>query len=120
MKIKIKESKDGKVAVLISFNTHSDKFESNYERNKFFRGLYGWTQTIRNEKSEYRYRREGLLTETPHIKVDNSVFIVALKEMEKIMNYMKQWEEKIDYDFFKVLLEPEEYKKIKSKEIKIK
>jgi len=114
MKISIKEGKNGRVAILISYNTHSDKFESNYERNKFFRGLYGWTQFLRSEKSEYRYQREGLLTEIPHIKVDDSVFIVALKEMERIMNYMEGWEDKIDYDFFRVLLGPEEYEKIKS------
>ena len=120
MKIRIEESRSGKLAVLICFNTHSEKFESNYERNKFFRGLYGWTQIIRKERSEYRYRREGLLNEIPHIKVDNSVFIVTLKEMEKITNYMMEWEDKIDYEIFKVLLSHEEYEKLKSKDIKIK
>lgn len=119
MKISIKEGKNGNVAVLISFNTHSDKFESNYERNKFFRGLYGWTQVIRKESSEYRYERDGLLNEIPHIKVDSSVFIVALQEMQRVLSYMEEWEDKIDYDFFKVLLDPEEYEKIKSREIKV-
>ena len=120
VRINIKENEKGDVAVLISFNTHSEKFESNYERNKFFRGLYGWTQIIRKDSSEYRYRREGLLNEIPHIKVDNSVFIVALREMERIMKYMEEWEDKIDYDFLKVFLEPEEYEKLKSRNIKIK
>ncbi len=119
VKISIKEGKDGNVAVLISFNTHSEKFQSNYERNKFFRGLYGWTQIIRKESSEYRYEREGLLNEIPHIKVDSSVFIVAFQEMQRILNYMEEWDDKIDYDFFKVLLDPDEYEKIKSREIKI-
>jgi len=118
MRIEIKEGKDGKVAVLVCFNTHSDKFESNYERNKFFRGLYGWRQVIKKGDSEYEYHREGILCEVPHIKVDNSVFIVALKEMEKILKYMKEWEDKIDYEFFRVLLEPEEYEKLKSEKIK--
>jgi hypothetical protein len=118
VKIKIKEGKDGRVAVLISFNTHSEKFDSNYERNKFFRGLYGWTQIIRKETSEYRYRREGILDEVPHIKVDNSVFIVALKEMERILKYMREWEDKIDYGFFRVLLGPDEYEKLKEEKLK--
>ena len=119
MEIKIRGGK-GNRAVLISFSTHSEKFKSNYERNKFFRGLYGWTQVIRKDESEYRYRREGLLDVIPHIKVDNSVFIVAMKEMEKLMKYMKEWDDKIDYDFMNIFLEPEEYKKIKPKEIKIR
>lgn len=125
VKIKIEKGKDGRVAVLISFNTHSEKFDSNYERNKFFHGLYGWNQTVRSEKSEYRYRREGILDEVPHIKVDNSVFIVAMKEMERILNYMREWEDKIDYDFFRVLLGPDDYGKLekeglRGKEIKIR
>ncbi|MCD6477750.1 MAG: hypothetical protein J7K87_01980 [Candidatus Aenigmarchaeota archaeon] len=119
MKIKIRKN-GGSVAVLISFDIHSDKFESNYERNKFFRGLYGWTQIIRKKSSEYKYRREGLLDEIPHIKVDNSVFIVALKEMERIMKYMEEWKDKIDYDFFKVILNEEQYKELKEMEDKIK
>ncbi len=113
MKIKIR--KNEKTAILISFSTHSEKFKSNYERNKFFRGLYGWTQTIKGESCEYRYKREGLLNEIPHIKVDNSVFIVALKEMKKIINYMKEWENKIDYDFFKVMLDDDRYRKLEKK-----
>ncbi len=120
MKIKINRNKSGKLAVLVSFNIHSEKFESNYERNKFFRGLYGWTQVIRKGHCEYRYHREGLLDEIPHIKVDNSVFIVALKEMERILKYMKEWEDKIDYELFRVLLDPKDYEKLKSKNIKIK
>lgn len=120
MKIKIREDEEGNVAVLISFNTHSEKFDSNYERNKFFRGLYGWTQIIRKESSEYRYQRDGLLNEIPHIKVDSSVFIVAMKEMERVLRYMEGWEDKIDYDFLKIFLEPEEYEKLKSGEIKIR
>ena len=120
MRIRIKENKKEKVAMLICFHIHSEKFQSNYERNKFFRGLYGWKQIIRRGDSEYEYHREGLLNEVPHIKVDNSVFIVALEEMKKILKYMKEWEDKIDYEFFRVLLEPEEYERLKSKKVKIK
>ena len=119
MEIKIKD-RNGKKAVLISFSTHSEKFKSNYERNKFFRGLYGWNQIIKKKKCKYEYRREGLLDEIPHIKVDNSVFIVAMKEMERLMKYMKEWEDKIDYDFMNIFLEPKEYEKIKPKKIKIR
>lgn len=121
MRINIKRNKDGEVAVLISFDCHSEKFESKYERNKFFRGLYGWKQTIRKDKSVYNYRREGLLDEIPHIKVDSSVFIVAMKEMNRILKYMKEWEDKIDYKIFKVLLDQDRYERLenKGKEIKI-
>jgi len=122
MKIRIRRNREGKVAVLISFDCHSDKFDSNYERNKFFRGLYGWKQTIKKNKCTYEYRREGLLDEIPHIKVDSSVFIVAMKEMNRILRYMKEWEDKIDYKIFKVILDRDECERLKNKgkEIKIR
>ncbi|MCD6368024.1 MAG: hypothetical protein J7L45_02985, partial [Candidatus Aenigmarchaeota archaeon] len=121
MRINIKRNKDGRVAVLISFDCHTEKFQSKYERNKFFRGLYGWKQTIRKNEYVYEYRREGLLDEIPHIKVDSSVFIVAMNEMDKILNYMKKWRDKIDYKVFKVLLDEDSYEELKKKgkEIKI-
>jgi len=121
IKIKVKRNKDGKIGVLVSFNCHSEKFDSNYERNKFFRGLYGWKQVIKKKESTYEYRRDGLLNEVPYIKVDSSVFIVALKEMDKVIRYMKEWEDKIDYKVFRVLLDQEKYNKLKNKgkEIKI-
>ena len=122
IKIKIKKNKDGKVGVLISFDCHSEKFDSNYERNKFFRGLYGWKQTIKKKESVYKYKRDGLLDEIPHIKVDNSVFIVAMKEMDRILRYMREWDDKIDYKVFRVLLDQERYQRLRNegKEIKIK
>lgn len=118
MKIEIRKNKNGKVAALVSFDCHSDKFDSNYERNKFFRGLYGWKQVIKKRNTIYKYKREGLLDEIPHIKVDNSVFIVAMKEMERILNYMRKWEDKIDYKAFKVLLGQNRFKKLKKEEKK--
>lgn len=108
---KIKVRKKGKTAVLISFDTKTDKFESNYERNKFYRGLYGWVQKIRKGEKCYEYRKKGLLDEIPHIKVDNSVFIV--REMEKILDYLRDWDEKVEYNTFDVLLDDDKFKKLK-------
>lgn len=106
-----------KKAVLISFSVNSSKFESHYERNKFFRGLYGWKQMIRKEviiqkgskqKSEekvYTYHREGVLDEMPHKRVDQSSFIVPEDEFEKISRFLKEWHDKVMWKSFKVLLE---------------
>ncbi len=54
--------------MLVCFNVRSEKFDSNYERNKFFRGLYGWKQTVKTEdagghEKEYTYERHGVLGE---------------------------------------------------------
>ena len=105
--------KEEKKAVLFAFSVQSGKFESHYERNKFFRGLYGWKQMVRKEvivskKSKekvYTYRREGLLDEMPHEKVDQSSFIVPEDEFVKINKFFNEWGNKVIWKSFKVLLD---------------
>ena len=102
-----------KKAVLITFSVKSEKFESYYERNKFFRSLYGWKQMIRREvfvtkrpkEKVYTYQREGLLNDIPHKKVDQSSFIIPEDEFDKVEKFMKEWGEKVIWKAFKVLLE---------------
>jgi len=106
-----------KQAVLICFNVRSKKFDSNYERNKFFRGLYGWKQIIRKEtagggKKKYVYEREGLLGEIPHKKIDQSSFIVEMQETERIFKFFEEWTDKVIWQTFKVLLEEDVFKDI--------
>lgn len=98
-----------KKAILVCFNINSEKFESNYERNKFFRGLYGWKQIIIKKEKKYVYRREGLLDEIPHIKVDQSSFIIPEKEFEKIIRFFEGWADKVIWKTFKILLEDIEW-----------
>jgi hypothetical protein len=110
--------KEGKKAVLIAFSVKSGMFESHYERNKFFRELYGWKQMIKKEvvvgerqkpkEKVYTYRREGLLDEIPHERVDQSSFLVPEDEFDKIENFMREWRKKVIWKAFKVLLEDEE------------
>jgi hypothetical protein len=104
----------GKKAVLICFSIKSGKFESSYERNKFFRSLYGWKQIIkkevignksRREEKIYAYKREGLLDGIPHKKIDQSSFIIPEEEFEKIREFFKEWEDKVIWKNFKILLE---------------
>jgi hypothetical protein len=112
--------KEGKKAVLIAFSVQSEKFENQYERNKFFRGLYGWKQTIKKEvvisrkqkpqEKVYIYRREGLLDEIPHEKVDQSSFIVPEDDVDKIMKFFEEWRDKVIWKSFKVLLDEDFFK----------
>jgi hypothetical protein len=102
MKIEIRRGPNAR-AVIISFGTRSERFESAYERNKFFRGLYGWEQVVKG----YRYRRPGLLDEVPHAKIADSVFMVALEHMQRVMEYFKQWQRKVEWEMMEVMLERE-------------
>lgn len=120
MKIQIKKKQEA-TAVLISFDTESDKFESVYERNKFFFSLHGRKQIIIKKEKRYEYRREGLLDEIPNIKVDNSVFIIAMKHLKRMMNFFDEWQDKVEIKTFPVLLNKKEIKELREnpKEIKI-
>lgn len=103
-----------KKAILICFSVKSSKFESNYERNKFFRTLYGWKQIITKSegKKKYTYRREGLLDDIPHKKVDQSSFIVDLSDFERVIDFFEEWEDKVIWNTFKVLLDEDVFEEI--------
>lgn len=96
-------------AVIISFDTHSQKFESASERNKFFHGLYGWEQRVPGNDRVYRYWRSGVLDDVPHVRISGSVFAVAADHMEKIARYFEEWEDKIEFEMFDVLMEMDRF-----------
>lgn len=91
--------------VLICFSVKTKKFNNNYERNRFFRELYGWKQIINREEKRYEYRREGLLDEIPNIRVDQSMFIIMKKHLDIMRKFFQEWEDKINWHEFDVLLD---------------
>ncbi len=97
-------------AVLICFSVKTKKFENIYERNKFFRELYGWKQVIKREKKNYEYRRDGLLDKIPHIKVDQSMFIILKRHLRLMEEFFEEWKDKINWNEFQVILDKEKIK----------
>ncbi|MFP4116054.1 MAG: hypothetical protein ACLFTQ_02515 [Candidatus Aenigmatarchaeota archaeon] len=116
MKAEITPDKSGNVAALVSFCVNSEEFPSNYNRNKFYRGLYGWRQKVRRGGKEYVYDRKGILDRIPHIKVDKSVYVVPFEALDRVVDYLDSWRKKVDYKIFKVLLEKDRFKKMNTKE----
>ena len=108
MRIEVRR-RGNEAAVLITFNTFGDRFESNYERNKFFRELHGWKQTVPRNERRYVYRRSGLLDEVPHIKVSDSVFIVAMEHMKRMEDFFRQWREKVECDMMEIMIERQRF-----------
>ncbi len=94
-----------KRAVLFAFSVQSSKFDSNSERNKFFRMLYGWKQTVPKGKKEYVYERKGMLDEMPHEKVDQSSFIVQENDFNRMEKFFDEWSNKVIWKTFKVLMD---------------
>lgn len=92
----------GKEALIITF--HSRSFDSGYERSKFFKELHGWKQVVPGEEKTYEYRRNGLLDEIPHVKIADSVFMVASEHARRMEEFFKQWEEQVDYDIMEIMV----------------
>ena len=113
MEIRIRKQ-DGNTAILISFDTDAEKFESAYERNKFFTELHGRKQIIIKQNKRYEYRREGLLDEVPHLKVANSVFIIMQEHMRMMEQFFNGWEDKVMFRSFPVLLSQKEFREMQA------
>ena len=113
MKIEIR--KNGS-AVIITFDTQADKFDSDYERNKFFRELHGWNQVVPSGGKRYEYRRSGLLDEVPHIKVADSAFIVAMEHMKRMEQFFDEWHEKVHCEMMKIMMDPEQLRRLFERE----
>ena len=103
-------------AVIITFDTISENFESGNERNKFFRGLYGWNQVVPKNDKRYVYRRNGILDEVPHIKIADSAFIVAMEHMKRLIEYFDEWEDKVDYEMMEIMMKKKEMLRLFSME----
>ncbi|MBI2971056.1 MAG: hypothetical protein HYY37_01405 [Candidatus Aenigmarchaeota archaeon] len=96
-------------AVIITFHTRSERFDSDYERIKFFRGLHGWNQVVPKAEKRYSYRRTGILDEVPHVKIADSVFAVMMKDMDSILDYFERWSGKIDFEVMRVMMEKKKF-----------
>ena len=92
-------------AALITYNTERKNFDSVYERNKFYRGLFGYKQTVRKNGKEYEYEKDGLMDEIPHLRIDDSVFITQKRYVEKVEEYFREWGEKVSKHIFTVIIE---------------
>lgn len=57
------------------------------ERNRFRKQLLGYTDY--SNKGQYRYERDGLLSEIPHIKPIRSVIVVRNEDSEKVIDFLK-------------------------------
>ncbi len=104
MRIVIKD-KNLTQAVIITFHTNTDRFDSSYERIKFFKELHGWKQTVPSGSSKrYVYRRQGVLDEVPHVKLADSVFAVAMEHMKRMEQFFSEWEEKVDCEMMEIMM----------------
>jgi hypothetical protein len=118
MRVEIRRRKDN-TAILISFDTVKEKFESPSERNRFYWELHGRKQVVIKQSGRYEYNREGLLEEIPNIKVSDSVFIVAMEHMKRMQQFFNTWHDKVEVETFPVFLDEKKKKELHEREIHI-
>jgi len=97
-----------KKASILTYNTKREEFESMYERNQFYRGLFGYKQKVKRNGKTYKYEKTGLMDEIPTVRIDDSVFIIKQEHEPKIKEYFNSWKPKVSHHIFTVILEQEE------------
>jgi hypothetical protein len=118
MRIEIRRKKEN-TAILISFDTIRERFESASERNRFFWELHGRKQVVIKQSGRYEYQKEGLLEEIPNIPVSDSVFIIAMEHMKRMMQFFKEWQDKVEFETFPVLLDQRQKRELEEKEVEV-
>jgi hypothetical protein len=118
MRIEIRKRKEN-TAILISFDTVKERFESASERNRFYWELHGRKQVVIKQSGRYEYEKEGLLEEIPNIPVSDSVFIVAMENMKRMMQFFKEWQDKVEFETFPVLLDERKKKELEEREVEV-
>lgn len=109
MRIEIRKRGQEVPVVIITFHTRSDRFESDYEKSKFFRELHGWKQTVPRNGKRYVYLRKGVLGEVPHIKVADSTFIVPKQEARTLIDYFDEWAGKVEVEILEMMMRQREF-----------
>ena len=112
------ESVHKKKAVMFTFSMKTSSV-TNSEKTKFFKELYGWTQTVPSGKKKYVYHREGVLEEVPHEKVDQSSFLVPEDQTDDIMDFFQEWSKKVMMRSFRVLDDDDFFKEFRTKHKKL-
>lgn len=101
-------------AILFSYDTKKEMFDSLYDRNKFYRGLFGYKQTVKENGKVYRYEKKGLINKLPHIKVEDSVIILGKENSCCMRDYLEKWSPKVDYRTFRVILNNKQKEELES------
>lgn len=76
-----------KTATLICYTLGPGK--SQIERNKFRKMLWGYID--HSNSGLYKYKRKGLMSDIPHVKLARAVFIVKHEDANKVIKFMKQF-----------------------------
>lgn len=98
------KKKEYKKVVLVTYDTQKENFKSLYDRNKFYRKLFGYKQKVKKNDKYYEYEKDGIVDEIPCLRIEDSVFLIPEENYPQLEKYLKKWENKVNYQSFDILL----------------
>jgi hypothetical protein len=84
--------------------------KKNVELSKFCQRFYG--QDTSAGKGKYRYHRHGLLDDIPHRKLLRGVIIIGPNDLEKVLDFLENYDATVYFREIKLIKEDKESLKI--------
>ena len=84
----------GKLVVFRVYKNAKDGVKNNPTFiNRFVQKFYG--QDTTNHKGKYKHHRRGLMEDIAHIKLIRGVIIINGSDLEKVLNFLKEYNAEI-------------------------
>jgi len=97
-------------ALLVTYRAEGRMFDSTYQRNQFYRGLFGYRQTVKRNGKRYKYDKDGIADLSGVTRVDDSALLFVKGRREEILDYMQDWPQ-VSHHVFKVEVEDKQLRR---------
>ena len=79
-----------------------------YQKVLFNRAIYGYTDNSNN--NAYQYKREGLLSKIPCLRLLKGALVIKKEDMHKIKPLLKRY--KVKYTVYDIIIDKSKLKKV--------
>lgn len=78
-----------------------------YQKVLFNRAIYGYTDNSNN--AAYQYKREGILSKIPHLRLLKGALVIKKEDINKIKLVLNKY--KVKYEVYTILIKESKLKK---------
>ena len=79
-----------------------------YQKVLFNRAIYGYTDNSNN--AAYQYKRKGILSQIPHLRLLNGALVIKKEDISKIKPILKKYN--VKYTVYGILIKESNLKKV--------
>ncbi len=90
-----------KASLIVNYLSDLD----HYQKVLFNREIYGYTDNSNN--NAYQYKRKGILSQMPHLRLLKGAFVVKKKDIGKIKPILKKY--KVKYEVYDILIKESKF-----------